>query len=121
MELWVSILGSSAVAAAISGLVNLIIWWWDRKAAREDSAAAKSTQWQQNMEQQLSAVVQSQRTILLDRIKYLGQAYIRDGAVDFDDRRLLHNMHAVYHSQLGGNGDLDLIIKAVDSLPLKDD
>lgn len=29
------------------------------------------------------------------------------------------NMHNCYHSGLGGNGDADLVVAAVDELPLK--
>ena len=43
-----------------------------------------------------------------------------EGAVDYDDRRLLHKMHHNYHTELGGNGDLDAIMAEVDKLPLKD-
>lgn len=59
------------------------------------------------------------KVILLDRIRNLGQKYIKEGVVDFDDRRIFHMMHNVYHNGLGGNGDADLIVAAVDELPLK--
>ena len=58
------------------------------------------------------------RVILLDRIQYLCRCYIHDGAVDFDDRRRLHKMHDAYHA-LGGNGDLNTLMAAVDELPVK--
>jgi hypothetical protein len=58
------------------------------------------------------------KVILLDRILYLGRAYIQDGEVDADDRRRLIAMHDVYHS-LGGNGDADLIMNCVKCLPFK--
>ena len=57
--------------------------------------------------------------ILLDRIRHLGQSYIAAGEIDFDDRRIFHMMHSVYHDGLGGNGDADLVVEAVDELPLK--
>ena len=57
--------------------------------------------------------------VLYDRIRYLGQAYIHDGKVDFDDRRILHEMHQCYHNGLGGNGDLDSLMNEVNKLPLK--
>ena len=57
--------------------------------------------------------------VLYDRIRHLGQAYIKEGAVDFDDRRILHEMHNSYHNGLNGNGDLDALMDAVDKLPLK--
>ena len=66
-----------------------------------------------------SSTVHATRAALLDRIQHLGQAYISDGEVDFDDRRRLNNMHSVYHSGLGGNGDLDVLMREVNALPLK--
>ncbi len=50
---------------------------------------------------------------------YLGQAYIAESEIDFDDRRILNDMHRSYHNGLGGNGDLDKLMEAVNDLPLK--
>lgn len=57
--------------------------------------------------------------VLYDRIRHLGQKYINDGLVDFDDRRILNEMHKSYHDGLGGNGDLDNLMQQVNALPLK--
>lgn len=67
----------------------------------------------------LNTLREAQKCILLDRIIHLGQAYIREGSIDFDDRRRLREMHKSYHMGLGGNGDADAIMKAIDELPLK--
>lgn len=57
--------------------------------------------------------------VLYDRIRFLGQKYIADKSVDFDDRRILNEMHKSYHDGLGGNGDLDVLMREVNALPLK--
>ena len=57
--------------------------------------------------------------VLYDRIRFLGQHYIGAGQVDFDDRRILNEMHKSYHDGLGGNGDLDVLMREVNELPLK--
>ena len=57
--------------------------------------------------------------VLYDRIRFLGQHYISVGLVDFDDRRILNEMHKSYHDGLGGNGDLDVLMRDVNGLPLK--
>lgn len=57
--------------------------------------------------------------VLYDRIRFLGQHYIGAGQVDFDDRRILNEMHKSYHDGLGGNGDLDVLMHEVNALPLK--
>ena len=103
-------------------LVNLIrdviMWKKNRKAAKEDKE-------DQNIEERLKAIENTTTTlasankyILYDRIRFLGQAYIKDGEIDFDDRRILNDMHDVYHNGLGGNGDLDNLMKEVNALPL---
>lgn len=67
----------------------------------------------------MKAVKAALKWVLYDRIRYLGQAYIADGSVDFDDRRILREMHSSYHDGLGGNGDLDDLMTQVSGLPLK--
>lgn len=69
------------------------------------------------------AAIEALRTglkwVLYDRIRHLGQHYISVGTVDFDDRRILNEMHQSYHDGLGGNGDLDTLMGEVNRLPLR--
>lgn len=71
------------------------------------------------IEKKVDALTESQKYVLYDRIRYLGQEYISAGEIDFDDRRILGDMHRSYHGGLGGNGDLDRLMEAVNKLPLK--
>lgn len=126
MEIWNYLLTGASAAAVIKLIDNLIQWMLKRKAAKEDKTEAEADkqkkseqEWLEATEKKLDALKIGVRIILLDRIQYLGQAYIRDGEVDFDDRRRLNDMHSVYHSSLGGNGDLDVLMHEVNSLPLK--
>lgn len=104
----------------------------ERKAKKEDrqeekvdkigelTAAVKSVETEQKEQgRQLDALREAMKCVLLDRIMYLGQSYIGHGEIDFDDRRRLREMHSAYHNGLGGNGDADAIMQAVDALPLK--
>ena len=59
------------------------------------------------------------KIMLLDTIRHRGQSYIDAKEVSFDDRRVFHMMHDIYHDGLNGNGDAKLIVKEVDTLPLK--
>lgn len=61
---------------------------------------------------------EAMKYVLLDRILYIGQSYIKHGTVTFDERKRLRDMHNVYHERLGGNGDAKFIMDAVDELPL---
>lgn len=108
MQEWLLPLASGACGAAIITLCsNIVMWKLNRKAALEDKE-----------DSQLKALQEGQRVLLLDRIQYLCRCYIRDKEVDFDDRRRLHKMHDAYHA-LGGNGDLNTLMTAVDELPVK--
>ena len=64
----------------------------------------------------IEAMKDGLKWVLYDRIRFLGQKYIADGKVDFDDRRILNQMHKSYHDGLGGNGDLDNIMSEVNRL-----
>lgn len=57
--------------------------------------------------------------LMYDRIRFLGQKYNTERSVDFDDRRILNEMHNCYHNGLGGNGDLDVLMHEVNRLPLR--
>ena len=66
----------------------------------------------------LEALKTGLKWVIYDRIRFLGQNYINSGHVDFDDRRILNEMHTCYHDGLGGNGDLDHLMGEVNRLPL---
>lgn len=67
----------------------------------------------------MKAVKTALKWVLYDRIRYLGQKYLAEGKIDFDDRRVLREMHDSYHNGLDGNGDLDDLMAQVGRLPLK--
>lgn len=126
MEVLGYLLTGTAAAAAVKLLDNLLQWHLNRKAKKEDKLEEKEEASEQNNEERIKsiegkiiAIMDGQMYILLDRIRYLGCAYIKDGCVSFDDRRLLNQMHSVYHNGLGGNGDLDTLMEDVNDLPLK--
>lgn len=131
MSDWVSIFLSGGTAVAvITGLKEIWIWHKNRKAKKEDKAeekaddekkiaALKIDERLKEIERQNDVQREAMKYILYDRIRFLGQAYIAEGEIDFDDRRILHNMHNIYHNGLEGNGDLDELMQDVDALPLK--
>lgn len=126
MELLDYLLTGAATAAVIKLFDNLIQWRLRRKAEKEDRAEAaeeaqelSESEWKKQTDNSIEDLRTGLRVILLNRIMDVGQSYIQQGEVDFDDRRRLNQMHSVYHDQLGGNGDLDELMKAVNGLPLK--
>lgn len=101
-----------------------------RKADKEDRVEAKLEKAEEakekdiderltRIEKQNKALVEGLRAMLLDRILYLGQSYVDKGEISYDDRHRFRQMHDCYHNGLGGNGDANLIVEAVDELPLK--
>jgi len=105
----------SLAAAVLSLATTLIVNKQKRRWEVEDKKIADEKQQAKNIESLMAGV----KWILYDRIKYLGFTYIRDGKVTFDDRRVLREMHRIYHCELKGNGDLDKVMAEVDKLPLK--
>ena len=95
MELILCVLGSSALAALISGLFNLALT-------------------KQKKESGLEAGV---RILLYDRIKHLCLKYVERGYVTHDEYEDLVKMHDVYHTSLKGNGFLDGEMHQVERLP----
>lgn len=102
--------GGFAIVAGIVSIISTIVSNWQKHKYEKDDEEKES----------VKALTEGVRWILYDRIKYLGFGYMRQGFVDFDDRRILREMHNVYHNGLGGNGDLDQIMSAVDKLPLSE-
>lgn len=127
MENWMYAIATGVTGAAVIKLIdNVVQWYLQRKATKEDAKISddkaelkKIKQWEKNMEDKVNALINADMLIMLDRIRYLGQRYVADNEVDFDDRRILNQMHKSYHDDLGGNGDLDGLMKVVNALPLK--
>lgn len=102
------LLGGSAVAALINAISEGIRQKRKRKYDKDDGRDRDN-----------QALKDGLKWVLYDRIRFLGQHYIAAGSVDFDDRRILNEMHSCYHNGLGGNGDLDNLMSEVNKLPLK--
>ena len=113
-------IASGAVGAAIiNGMNERKLHKMEREEKKEDQAALDIEARLKMVEEKLDSIVDANKYSLFDRIRYLGQAYISDGEIDFDDRRVLNAMHTCYHNGLGGNGDLDVLMRTVNALPLK--
>jgi len=151
IEVWKAVIAFLCGAGGLA-IINIIQerWKWkhDRKAVVEDRKEAKEDKLDKigndlsdfitkqeeynqkaidmfaEMEKKDSAQSEALKYVLLDRILYIGQTYIKHGEVTFDDRKRLREMYNVYHKKpseygLGGNGDAQHIMDAVDVLPLK--
>lgn len=132
LKIILSIIGGATGAAVVNAIYNRWRFKAERKAAKEDKADEKrdkTAELQKDFEKldkqlndidrELSAQSEALKLILLDRILHLGTKFVQAGEITLDDRSRFHAMHACYHSGLHGNGDADLIVAAVDELPLK--
>lgn len=94
MEIVVAILGSSALAAVISGLFSRI----DRKQEKDDAV----------------------QLLLYHDIKVECREYIFQGYIGSDELEVLMKMHETYHNR-GGNGYLDKLVQEACELPVKEE
>jgi len=125
-EIWpvllqvLEILASGAIGAAIiNGINQRKLLKMQHDFDKEDKAQVDVEKELRELREMSAAQSEALKFVLYDRIRYIGQAYIAEGEVDFDDRRVLNNMHSSYHNGLNGNGDLDTLMAEVNSLPLK--
>lgn len=108
IEIIIAVLGGSALSALINQVGNYISERRKRKDAVEDKAEDKD-----------AALKQGIKLLLADKIQYLGLRYIEEGEVTFSNKKMLNEMHSVYHSGLDGNGDYDDLMEEFNELPLK--
>ena len=108
IEIIIAVLGGSALSALITQVGNYISDRRKRKDAVEDKAEDKD-----------AALKQGIKLLLADKIQYLGLRYIEEGEVTFSNKKMLNEMHSVYHNGLGGNGDFDDLMEEFNELPLK--
>ena len=108
IEIIIAVLGGSALSALITQIGSYVSDRRKRKDAVEDKAEDKD-----------AALKQGMKLLLADKIQYLGLRYIADGEIAFTNRKMLNEMHSVYHSGLGGNGDFDDLMEELNELPIK--
>lgn len=108
IEIIIAVLGGSALSALINQVGNYISDRRKRKDIVEDKAEDKD-----------AALKQGMKLLLADKLQYLGLRYIADGEIAFTNRKMLNEMHSVYHSGLGGNGDFDDLMEELNELPIK--
>ena len=111
----VAIISSSAMGALATLLSEAVRRRWKKS----DDAELITPSRVDKMEEKLDAVVNSQKVITKERIRYLGLCYIGAKKITLDDKETLQKMHEAYEG-LGGNGDLDTVMNEVDKLPVVD-
>ena len=95
----------AAIAGGIMGLITYKVKRHDEKTDRQNGTCALHTM--------------AIRYIMLYIIREECEKHIQRKYISYEDRRMLHKWHELYHKELGGNGDADLLMAAVDELPLR--
>ena len=108
IEIIIAVLGGSALSALITQVGNYISDRRKRKDTVEDRTEGKD-----------AALKQGMKLLLADKLQYLGLRYIAEGEIAFTNRKMLNEMHSVYHNGLGGNGDFDDLMEELNELPIK--
>lgn len=108
IEIIIAVLGGSALSALITQVGNYISDRRKRKDVVEDKAEDKD-----------AVIKQGMKLLLADKLQYLGLRYIEEGEITFANKKILNEMHKVYHSGLGGNGDFDDLMEDLNELPIK--
>ncbi len=107
-EAVIALLSGGIGAAVATGIMSIIIYKIQRADARADARAHKCF-----------AQTTALRYIMLFVIRQQGTELIRHGSITWEDRKMMHKWHDLYHNELGGNGDADLLMAAIDNLPLE--
>lgn len=65
-------------------------------------------------------IVNGLKVLMIDRVRYVGNCYIKEKQITMSDKETIKEMHLAYKA-LGGNGHLDAIMAEVDKLPVMPD
>ena len=113
-----SFLSGALGAALVGGIFSLI----QHRLSRKDKLADKAASKQENDEAKADVQNKALRYIMLYIIQERAKSHIKDKKITLEERRSLHHWHALYHDKqpkgLGGNGDADALMDAVDNLPV---
>lgn len=102
MELVIGILG----AGIGSGLMAIVLAALQRKWQKDDKEDTR-----------IDALVNAQKVMMIDRVKWLGGQYIKEHRITLSDKDTITDMHKAYKA-LGGNGHLDVVMNEIEKLPV---
>ena len=92
-----AVLGSTGVSSIVVACLNR---YWSKR---------------DKLNTKLDALVEANQALMIDRIRWLGKAYIKSGFIRIEDKENLLAMYLAYKG-LGGNGHLDTIMNEVSHL-----
>lgn len=87
-----------------SGVCSVVIVLLQRKWAKQD-----------RHDERVDALVEANKVLMIDKVRYLGKKYISEGEIHLEDKENLQEMYSAY-KRLGGNGHLDTVMYEVNHL-----
>ena len=87
-----------------SGVCSIVVVLLQRKWAKQDKH-----------DERVDALVEANKVLMIDKVRYLGKKYISEGEIHLEDKENLLEMYGAY-KRLGGNGHLDTIMNEVNHL-----
>ena len=97
-----------SVVVGSSGLSAIIVAILNHRWATKKGTSTK-----------LDALLEAQKVLMIDRVRYLGECYIIRGHVTLDEKENLVEMYQAYKN-LGGNGHLKTVMEEVHRLPVQE-
>ena len=97
-----------SVALGSSGLSAIIVAILNHRWAVKRGTSTK-----------LDALLEAQKVLMIDRVRYLGACYIIRGHITLDEKENLVEMYQAY-KRLGGNGHLKTVMEEVHRLPVRE-
>ena len=93
----IAVIGSSGVSTVV---VTILQHRWEKKKASD---------------KRIDSLVKAQQVMMIDRVRYLGATYIREGKISLSDKENITAMYNAY-KDLGGNGHLETVMREIEQL-----
>ncbi len=103
----IAVLSTSVGAAVATGIMSIILYKLKRADSKSDEKEEKE-----------DVTKTALRYMMLFIIRQQATEFIRDGKITWENRKMLHKWHDLYHNGLDGNGDADLLMGDINELPL---
>lgn len=87
-----------------TGVSSVVVVLLQRKWSKQD-----------RHDERVDALVDANKVLMIDKVRYLGKKYISEGEIHLEDKENLKEMYSAY-KRLGGNGHLDTVMYEVDQL-----
>jgi hypothetical protein len=87
-----------------SGVSSIVVVLLQRKWVKQDKH-----------DERIDALVDANKVLMIDRVRWLGKQYISEGEIHLEDKENLKEMYDAY-KRLGGNGHLETVMSEVNHL-----